>query len=157
MGARLRWVRGLRRSAPAVATAPPPAAHRFLLWWLLLPFAVFLASTSRLPLYLLVLAPPAALLLACALPQDALACARPDPARGLVLLVAAKGAGALHETSRDGRRLAAALSETCRTRRSRSSSSTARPGTAWRSHGGPRSSRWTSRARPARRGQLRPV
>ena len=108
-----RWVRGLRRSAPAVATASPPAAHRFLLWWLLLPFAVFLASTSRLPLYLLVLAPPAALLLARALPQDALARKRVRILLGvwLVLLVTAKGAGALHETSRDGRRLAAALSE----------------------------------------------
>jgi 4-amino-4-deoxy-L-arabinose transferase len=61
----------LRRGQPNPAALPPNSSvvrqSRFLWLWLLVPFAVFAASQSRLALYLLPLAVPAALLLAARL------------------------------------------------------------------------------------------
>ena len=82
-----------------------------LVAWLLLPLAVFSASSSRLPLYLVQLAPAASLLIARALPLDALAPRRRRAllAAWFVLLIALKGYASIHETDRDGRRLAREL------------------------------------------------
>lgn len=107
----VRWISALRR--PADGEMPPTPERRFLRWWLLLPLAVFLASSSRLPLYLLALVPPATILLARALPADALASRRLRAllALWLALLVSVKGFAAIYPTPRDGRKLAAALKE----------------------------------------------
>ncbi len=100
------------RARRAEAPRPPadPAA-RLLALWLLLPLAVFLLSSSRLPLYLLPLSVPASLLIARALPADALAPRRRRIALAawVVLLVGLKGLGAAWEIDRDGRRLAREL------------------------------------------------
>ncbi len=83
----------------------------FLLLWLLLPLAVFLTARSRLPLYLLPLAPAASLLLACRLPADFLARPRLRWALGAwaLALVALKAVSPWVEIERDGRRLAAEI------------------------------------------------
>ncbi|MGD9584693.1 MAG: ArnT family glycosyltransferase [Lysobacterales bacterium] len=53
------------RDGPSFASEPiDPAQTRLLRWWLLLPLAVFLLSRSRLPLYILPLLVPVALMLA---------------------------------------------------------------------------------------------
>ena len=98
------------RRGRAGRTSRPARSHEstFLLAWLLLPLAVFLISSSRLPLYLVQLAPPAALLIARALPEDALAPRRRRAllALWIVGLVALKGYASIVETDRDGRHLA---------------------------------------------------
>lgn len=86
--------------------------ERLFLWlWLLLPLAVFCISRSRLPLYLLPLAVPLSLLVARRLagrlelgPRH-----RRLVAGWILVLIAIKGAGALLETDRNGRRLAEAI------------------------------------------------
>ncbi|HEX4956064.1 MAG TPA: glycosyltransferase family 39 protein [Thermoanaerobaculia bacterium] len=80
----------------------------FLLLWLLLPLMVFFAARSRLPLYLLPLAPAASLLLARRLPADLAARPRLRWALGAwaLGLVALKAVSPLVETERDGRLLA---------------------------------------------------
>ena len=94
-------------------SAVRPAEQGFLVAWLLLPFAVFCVSSSRLPLYLVQLAPAAALLIARALPEDALAPRRRRAllAAWIVALIALKGYASVYETDRDGRRLARALQQ----------------------------------------------
>lgn len=53
------------RDGPSFASEPhDPARARLLGWWLLLPLAIFLLSRSRLPLYILPLLVPVALILA---------------------------------------------------------------------------------------------
>ncbi len=103
-----RW---LRRRGSATRPLPLDPAAALLRAWLLLPLVVFCLSSSRMPLYLLPLVVPASIMLARALPADALASRR---RRGLVaawlgLLLALKGAAAVWPTARDGRRLAARL------------------------------------------------
>jgi 4-amino-4-deoxy-L-arabinose transferase len=95
------------RAGLLAALRAAPERH-FLLLWVLLPFAVFCVSRSRLPLYLLPLAPPVSLLLARAL-EPRLAFGR----RGRVLLfawlialVGIKAAAARLETDRNGRHVA---------------------------------------------------
>jgi 4-amino-4-deoxy-L-arabinose transferase-like glycosyltransferase len=88
--AAVRWLwRELR------AGGPDRAPGEFLIWWTALPLAVFCAAKSRLPLYLLPLFPPLALLVGrwAALRWGA----RPLRARTVLLLVlslAALGVGA---------------------------------------------------------------
>jgi len=79
--------------------------------WLLVPLAVFLVSSSRLPLYLLPLSVPASLAIARALPADALAPLRRRRMLALwvLLLIGLKGLGGVWESDRDGRRLAREL------------------------------------------------
>jgi 4-amino-4-deoxy-L-arabinose transferase-like glycosyltransferase len=103
---------GIRRLRTAGGSAPARTPEsRFLLWWILLPLCVFLVSTSRLPLYLLPLAAPMSLLVARALPPDALA-----PRRRriwlfvwLAFLLSIKAVAGEVPTDRDGRRLASEL------------------------------------------------
>lgn len=84
---------------------------RFVALWLLLPLAVFFASQSRLPLYLLPLSVPASLAIARALPADAFAPRRRRRvlAAWALLLVGLRGLGGVWVSDRDGRRLAREL------------------------------------------------
>ena len=99
-----------RRASEQVGRAPLAREERLLLLWLLLPLTVFVIAQSRLPLYLLPLAAPAALLLARRLGP------LPTTRRELVgivllaaVLVGLRGLSAQYPTARDGRRFAAAL------------------------------------------------
>lgn len=80
----------------------------FLAGWLLIPLAVFMASPSRLPLYVLPLVVPAALLIARALPDGVLATAgrRAALALWIVMLVAIRYAGAHYSPEDDSRSMA---------------------------------------------------
>lgn len=102
------WLRTRSTTGRARAVA---LETQFLAGWLSLPLLVFVVSSSRLPLYLLPLAPPAALLFARVLPADALASRKRRVwiAAWLVLLLAVKGLAAIYPSDRDGRRLAARL------------------------------------------------
>ena len=84
---------------------------RLVALWLLLPLAVFFASQSRLPLYLLPLSVPASLAIARALPADAFAPRRRRWALAVwaLLLVGLRGLGGVWVSDRDGRRLAREL------------------------------------------------
>jgi 4-amino-4-deoxy-L-arabinose transferase-like glycosyltransferase len=71
-------------------------ANRFLLLWLLVPMSLFVVMPSRLPLYILPLTVPAALLIARRLPRDILATQRSRlllAAWGLCLITLKVGAG----------------------------------------------------------------
>lgn len=86
--------------------------ERLFLWlWLLLPFAIFCISRSRLPLYLLPLAVPASLLLARGLADrlDLRLRQRLLIAAWILALIGLKGAGATLAPDRNGRLLAAAI------------------------------------------------
>lgn len=102
---------GSRSRRPRLAGLAREPERLLLGLWLALPLAAFCLSRSRLPLYLLPLAAPVSLLLARALAP------RLDFGRGgrralalwIVALIALKGAGALLETDRNGRRLASMI------------------------------------------------
>ncbi|KAB2969144.1 MAG: phospholipid carrier-dependent glycosyltransferase [Thermoanaerobaculia bacterium] len=107
----LALLRGRRQGA---ATNAPRGARsreeRLLLLWLLLPLTVFVVAQSRLPLYLLPLAAPAALLIARRLGPFPVT--RRELAVVLTvafLLVGLKGLGARWPSDRDGRRFASEL------------------------------------------------
>jgi 4-amino-4-deoxy-L-arabinose transferase len=95
----------VRRRFPAECALESPVT-RFLVCWFAVPFAVLCISQSRLPLYVLPLMVPIALLIARALPESlvarriAAAVAIGIAAIGLVTL---KAAGAQVESVRDGR------------------------------------------------------
>lgn len=103
--------RALRARRTSTRETPPDSAGWFLAAWLVLPAAVFFLSASRQPLYLLQLTPAASLLMARALPADALASRRRRYrlATWVVTLLALKAAAAWIPTDRDGRRLAERL------------------------------------------------
>lgn len=103
--------RALRRRARRDANASTDPAAWLLAAWLILPTLVFLASSSRQPLYLLQLAPAAALAMARALPEDALLPRRRRLwlAAWIALLLALKASAAWVPSPRDGRALAARL------------------------------------------------
>lgn len=101
------------RGAPLPAVlAGVPRADRFLLAWLLVPFAVFSLAQSRLPLYLLPLSAPLALWIARRL--EAAPPVRGRRAVALVVawalaLVALKGVGAHLHAKQDSRAFAREL------------------------------------------------
>jgi len=100
--------RGRRRAA---AGAIDPSARRFLLLWLLLPLVVFVLSRSRLPLYVLPLFVPLALLFAPPM-RDRLGSARRAwlaLALGAALIVGVKGAVARVRSDHDAQVLAVDL------------------------------------------------
>lgn len=103
--------RALRRRGSRGAGASPEPSAWLLGAWLILPTLVFLASSSRQPLYLLQLAPAAALAMARALPEDALLPRRRRLWIGawIALLIALKAGAAWVPSPRDGRALAARL------------------------------------------------
>jgi 4-amino-4-deoxy-L-arabinose transferase len=107
----LALLRGRRRRASAPAPRGPRAREeRLLLLWLLLPLTVFVIAQSRLPLYLLPLAAPAALLLARRLGPFPVT--RRELAAVLslaVVLIGLKGLSARYPSDRDGRRFASDL------------------------------------------------
>lgn len=100
-----RRLRSLRKGSPGFARDPRAL---FIALWFVIPFAIFCLAKSRLPLYLLPLAPPLALGLARALPADLLARRRARWALAVwvLLLLAVKASAATYATDRDGRRLA---------------------------------------------------
>jgi len=88
--------------------------QRFLLWWLLLPLALFFVSRSRLPLYVLPLAAPLTLLICRELQQR-----RAFPSRRgawlltvwMCALLVLRGAAGLVESPKDASAAAASLRE----------------------------------------------
>lgn len=106
------WITAALLRGGRPSEAGPQGGARFLLAWLIVPGAIFALAQSRLPLYLLPLAPPVSLLIARRL--------RPWGRRGwvavalwIVALLAGRGAGAAIPGAADGkvfsRRLAAVL------------------------------------------------
>jgi 4-amino-4-deoxy-L-arabinose transferase len=105
------FARLMRRPRPAETALANPVT-RFLGCWFTLPFAVLCISQSRLPLYVLPLMVPIALLIVRALPEPLLArrgATAATIAVAAVCLVALKGFGARVESERDGRAWAQAL------------------------------------------------
>jgi 4-amino-4-deoxy-L-arabinose transferase len=105
------WVLVLlaRIRAPAEPRADVPlAARRFLRWWLLLPLAIFLLSQSRLPLYLLPLMVPGAILLALYIPSAFVRGTRAAVvlAVAVVFAITLKGVSAHVPSKRDALRFA---------------------------------------------------
>jgi 4-amino-4-deoxy-L-arabinose transferase len=95
----------MRRTLPAEAALDQPVT-RFLLCWFAVPFTVLCISQSRLPLYVLPLMVPIALLIVRAFPEALVARRRAVVvAIGIaaVSLVALKAVGAQIEYHRDGR------------------------------------------------------
>lgn len=87
--------------------------ERFLWFWLLVPLAIFILVPSRLPLYILPLSVPAALLIARRLPDGFLA----QPRRRVllvawaVLLIALKVGASYYPSPRDAKRVASWIRE----------------------------------------------
>lgn len=100
-----------RRPSATVEDRVPqaPGAVHFLLLWLLLPLAVFFASQSRLPLYLLPLTVPAALLLGRRLAGRRPRWAAPALGLWVMALLALEAFAAVHSHPRNGRELAREL------------------------------------------------
>jgi 4-amino-4-deoxy-L-arabinose transferase len=88
---------------------PSPEATRFLLLWLLGPLLVFFVAQSRLPLYLLPLTVPAALLVGRRLAGRRPRWAGPALATWVIALLALEAFAAVHADPRDGRRFARQL------------------------------------------------
>ena len=115
----LPWVLfALRRMRPGAWTSPRArwkAAHphaRLLVLWIAFPLLVFMLARSRLPLYVLPLAAPLALVAARAVPEDFFAPRRKGwwlAGFMVVSLLALRWYSGLHETSDDDRRFAAEL------------------------------------------------
>lgn len=105
----LAVLRSRRGQRPAGCEAAP-GADRFLAIWLLVPLAVFSLAQSRLPLYLLPLAAPAALLATRRIgPLGRDFRGRLAVLAWVALLLVLKLYSGSHETNRDGRSLAAQL------------------------------------------------
>lgn len=88
--------------------------QRFLLWWLLLPLALFFLSRSRLPLYILPLAAPLTLLIARELQRRKAFPSRRGAwllAVWMCALLLLRGAAALVESPKDASAAAASLRE----------------------------------------------
>ena len=100
-----RW---RRASSRPQSRAPHGETRRFLLFWLGLPLVVFVLARSRLPLYVLPLMVPAALLIAASLDEWATQARRACVAIAIAALVAIafKGGGALWALDGDSYRLA---------------------------------------------------
>ena len=101
----------LRRGRRA---SDPSRQERFLLFWILVPLAVFLLSQSRLRLYLLPLAAPAALLIAGRLRPDLLRTTASRVLLGtwIVLLLGARFVAGAYPSDRDPRPLASWIRQT---------------------------------------------
>jgi 4-amino-4-deoxy-L-arabinose transferase len=107
-----------RRRAETTSTAAVDADRALLLWWLLVPLAVFVLSQSRLPLYVLPLFVPLALLIARTLaagpPGDWRRSAAGLALGWLLALIGIKGIGAYvpRQSDHDARSFAVRLSQT---------------------------------------------
>jgi len=106
--AMLPWAPLALRRVRSTGIRPATDTSWFLTGWLLIPLAVFVATPSRLPLYVLPLVAPAALLIGRALPDGVLATQgrRAALALWIVLLVALRYAGAHYSPEDDSRSLA---------------------------------------------------
>jgi 4-amino-4-deoxy-L-arabinose transferase len=100
------WIAFAGRRPERSAGASPPGAGRFLLLWLLVPLAVFFTAQSRLPLYLLPLTVPGALLIGRRLAGWRPRWAAPAFAVWVVALLALEAGAAVYAHPRDGRRFA---------------------------------------------------
>lgn len=100
------WSLLLWRRPRGPGAEPRPGATRFLLLWVLLPLAVFCAAQSRLPLYLLPLTVPGALLMGRRLAGWRPRWAAPALALWVVALLGLEAFAAVYSDARDGRRFA---------------------------------------------------
>jgi 4-amino-4-deoxy-L-arabinose transferase len=106
--AMLPWAPLALRRVRREGIRPSTDVSWFLAGWLLIPLAVFVVTPSRLPLYVLPLVVPAALLIGRTLPDGILATPRRRAALALwiVLLVAVRYAGAHYSPEDDSRSMA---------------------------------------------------